>query len=73
MTGEAAAKRYTQTWMRRCNVPSEVIADSGKEYTSEWWRELCTRLGMHHLTCEIHSPGALPGERAGRSLKNMLR
>ena len=44
-----------------------------KEYTSEWWRELCARLGIHHLRCEIHSHGALPGERAGRSIINMLR
>ena len=49
-----------------------MITDSGKEYTSDLWGELCTRLGIHHLTCEIHLHRALPGERAGRSLINML-
>ena len=75
MTGKAAAKWCAQTWMGGWDVPSEVITDSGKEYTSDWWRELCTRLGLHQLRCEIHSHRALSGERAGRSLmnKNMLR
>ena len=73
MTGKAAAKWCAQTWMGGWDVPSEVVTDSGKEYTSEWWRELCARLGIHHLRCEIHSHRALPGERAGRSVINMLR
>ena len=73
MTGKAAAKWCAQTWMGGWDVPSEVVTDSGKEYTSEWWRELCARLGIHHLRCEVHSHRALPGERAGRSLINMLR
>ena len=73
MTGKAAAKWCAQTWMGGWDVPSEVVTDSGKEYTSEWWRELCARLGIHHLRCEIHSHRALPGERAGRSIINMLR
>ena len=73
MTGKAAAKWCAQTWMGDGNVPSEVITDSVNEYTSKWWRELCTRLGMHHLMSETHSHQALPGERAGRSLVNMLR
>ena len=51
MTGKVAAKWCAQTWMGGCDVPSEVITDSGKEYTSEWWRELCTPLGIHHLRC----------------------
>ena len=72
-TGKAAAKWCAQTWMGGWDVPSEVVTDSGKEYTSEWWKELCARLGIHHLRCEIHSHRALPGERAGRSIINMLR
>ena len=55
------------------DIPSEIIPDSGKEYTSEWWQEMCTRLGIHHLRCEIHAHRALPGKRAGHSLGNMLR
>ena len=68
MTGKAAAQWCAQTWMGGWDVPSEVITDSGKEHTSEWWKELCTLLGIPHLRCEIHSHRALPGEGAGRSL-----
>ena len=73
MTCKAAAKWCSQTCMGGRDVPSEVITDSGKEYTSQWWRELCTRLGIHHLRCEIHSHRALPGKTAGCSLINLLR
>ena len=73
MTGKAAAKWCAQTWSGGGDVPFEVSTDSGKEYTSKWWRELCSRLGIHHLRSEINSHRALPGERAGRSLINMLR
>ena len=72
MTGKAATEWCAQTWMGRWDVSSEVITDSGKEYISEWWRELCTRRGIHHLRCKIHLHRALPGETAGRSLINML-
>ena len=72
MTGKAAAQWCAQTWMGGWDDPSEVITNSGKEYTSKWWRDLCTRLRIHHLRCEIHSHRALPGEKAGRSLIKML-
>ena len=54
-------------------MPSELITDSGKECTSEWWRERCTRLGIHHRRSEMHSHSAFPGGRAGRSLITLLR
>ena len=73
MNGRAAAKWCAQTWMGDWDVPSEVITDSGKEYTSEWWRQLCTRIRIYHLRCKIHSHRTLPGEGAGRPHINMLR
>ena len=36
MTGKAAAKWCAQTWMGGWDVPSEVVTDSGKEYTKAW-------------------------------------
>ena len=33
---------------------------------------MCPCIGIHHLSCEIHSHQALPGDRAGLSLRNML-
>ena len=53
ITAKAATKWCVQTWMASWDVWSEVITDSGKEYTSEWWRELRTRLEIHLLRCEI--------------------
>ena len=53
MTGKAAAQWCQWTWMGSGDVPSEVTTDSNKEYASKWWRELCTRLGIHHPRSEI--------------------
>ena len=36
MTGKAAVKWCAQTWMGGWDVPSEVITEPVKEYTSEW-------------------------------------
>ena len=62
LTARGAAEWFRQTWMTDSDVPPEMITDSGKEYTSEWWRELCSCLGIDHLRCEVHSQRALPGE-----------
>ena len=73
MTSKAAAKWCAQTWMGCWDVPSEILTDSGGAYISEWWKTLCARLGIHHLRCEVHQHGALPAERAGKTIINMLR
>ena len=73
MTGKAAAKWCAQTWMGCWDGPSEISTDSGNAYISEWWKTLCARLGMHHLRCEVHQHRALPAERAGKTIINMLR
>ena len=62
-----------QTWMGCWDVSSEILTDSGSAYISEWWKTLCARLGIHHLRCEVHQHRALPAERAGKTIINMLR
>ena len=73
MTGKAAAKWCAQTWMGCWDVPSEILTDSGSANISEWWKTLCARLGIHHLRCVVHQHRALPAERAGKTIINMLR
>ena len=43
MTVKAAAKLCVRRGVGGWDVPSEVITDSGREYTSKWWNESCTR------------------------------
>ena len=73
MTGKAAAKWCAQTWMGCWDVPSEILTDSGSEYIAEWRKTLCSRLGIHHLLCEVHQHRALPPERTGKTIINMLQ
>ena len=71
-TGKAAAKWSAQTWMGCWDVPSEILTDSGSAYISEWWTTLCARLEIHHPRCEVHQHRALPAERGGKRIINML-
>ena len=73
MTGKAAAEWCAQTWMGCWDGPSEILTDSGSAYISEWRKALCARLGFHHLRCEVHQHRAMPAERAGKTIINMLR
>ena len=73
MTGKADAKGCAQIWMGCWHVPSEMLADSGTAYISEWWKTLCARLGFHHVRCEAQQHRALLAERAGRTVINMVR
>ena len=59
MTGGAATKWCAQTLMGCQDVPSQILADSGSAYFSEWLKALCARLGFHHLPCEVHQHRAL--------------
>ena len=53
MTGKAAAKWCAQTWMGGWDVPSEVVTDSGKEYTSEWGENYV--LALESTTSDVES------------------
>ena len=72
-TSEMAAKWTASQWMSNWDVPSEVLTDSGKEFIGIWWENRCALLGAHHLRARVWYHRALPAERAGRILINILR
>ena len=59
--------------MSNWDVPSEILTDSGKEFIGTWWENMCALLGVHHLRARVYDHRALPAERAGRILINILR
>ena len=73
LTCEMAAKRTATQWRSNLDVPSENLTDSGKEFIGTWWESMCALLGVHHLRARVYDHRALPAERAGRILINILR
>ena len=73
MTGKAAAKWGARIWIGCWDVSSEILSDSGSACTSEWWKALCARLGIHHLRCEVPEHRALSAEQAEKTMMDLLR
>ena len=73
LTSEMAAKWTASQWMSNWDVPSEILTDSGKEFIGTWWENMCALLGVHHLRARVYDHRALPAERVGRILINILR
>ena len=38
--------------MSNCDVPSEILADSAKEFIGTWWDNMCALLGVHQSVPE---------------------
>jgi len=65
---------FLSTWVARFGVPATVTSDKGAQFTSETWKQLCTRLGVCHVTTTSYHPqsnGMI--ERVHRQLKDALR
>ena len=60
-------------WMSNWDVPSEILTDSGNEFIRTWWDSMCALQGVHHLGARVYDHRALPADRAGRILINILR
>ena len=69
----AAKWMSAHQWMSKWDVPSEILMDSGKEFIGNWWENMCALFGVHHLRARVYEHGAVPAERAGRNLINILR
>ena len=73
LTSERAAKWTASQWISNWDVPSEILTDSRKDFIRTWWENMCALLGVHHLRAQVYDHRALPAERAGRILINILR
>jgi transposase InsO family protein len=68
------ADALVASWISRYGVPSHLTTDRGRQFTSELWTALCSRLGISHITTTVYHPQANGMvERAHRQLKDALR
>jgi len=74
ISASTCSDAFLSTWVARFGVPATVTSDKGAQFTSETWKQLCTRLGVCHVTTTSYHPqsnGMI--ERVHRQLKDALR
>ncbi len=73
MVADCAAA-FIEGWVSHFGVPEVLTSDRRVQFTSELWRVLCHRLGLHHIKTTAYHPQANGMvERFHRRLKETLR
>ena len=71
---DTVAKAFFNGWVARFGVPSAVISDSGRQFESELWSDLCKLLGIKkYRTTAYHPQSNGMVERLHRQLQASLR
>ena len=53
-TARVAANLLLDSSWGELGVPSVITTDKGTEFTSQWWRTMCSRLGIRQLFSQAH-------------------
>ena len=55
ITGETCARAFISTWVSKFEVPALLTTDRGSQFTSSFWLEVCSILGiLRILTTSFH-------------------
>lgn len=74
LTGEKAAHLLLDSGWGEMGIPAVVTSDQGPQFTSQWWRTMCARLGIRGVYSQAHRPQANGrAEVGGRVLQDLLR
>ena len=73
ITAQDCAKALLRHWVSRFGVPSSIVTDRGRQFTSGLWSELSSLLGVaHNLTTSYHPQSNGMIERQHRTIKDRL-
>ena len=74
ITAKECAEQFLLHWVARYGLPSDIISDRGRQFTSALWAHLAETLGCQlHRTSAYHPQSNGMVERWHRSLKAALR
>lgn len=74
MDAKETAIAFTNHWYRLYGVPEEIISDRDTRFTSNFWKEFTTILGIDHkLSSAYHPQTDGSTERANRNILQMFR
>ena len=73
ITASTCASALLRGWISRFGVPSQIITDQGRQFTSSLWKEVLSILGISSsLTTAYHPQANGMIERVHRTLKERL-
>ena len=74
LTAEKTAHLILDHGWNEVGVPSLITTDQGIQFTGQYWRTICHRLGIRHAYSQAHRPnGNGRAEKAGGQLISVLR
>jgi hypothetical protein len=74
LTGEKTAKLLLQNGWETFGLPSVITSDQGPQFIAEWWRTMCSGLGIRLAYSQAYRPqGNGRAERAGKQLLDVLK
>ena len=68
------ANLFLQHVWKHHGLPQDIISDRGPQFTSDFWRQLCSRLGISpRLSTALHPETDGQTERANQTMEQYLR
>ena len=69
LTGEKSAHQLLDSSWGELAVPALITSDQGAQFVSQWWRTVCSRLGIRQAYSQARRPQANGrAETAGKTL-----
>ena len=73
LTAEKTARLLLE-WWETFGIPTIITCDQGPQFTGQWFKTMCARLGIQVAYSQAYRPQANGrAEAAGKSIKNLLR
>jgi hypothetical protein len=74
LTAELAANLMLDSCWDPFGIPIRITSDQGAQFIGQWWKTLCSRLGITQCYSQAHWPRANGrAERAGQQLFEVLK
>ena len=74
LTAKATAHLLLDAGWNIFGIPTTITSDQGPQFTGQWWRTLCARLGVRQAFSQAHRPQANgKAERAGQQVIELLK
>ena len=74
LTAEKTAHLILDNGWNEVGIPSLITSDQGVQFTGQYWKTICHRLGIRHAYSQAHRPNANgKAEKAGGQLITRLR
>ena len=74
LTAEKTAHLILDHGWNEIGIPSLVTSDQGPQFIGQYWKTLCSRLGIRHAYSQAHRPDANGmAEKAGNQIISRLR